>query len=212
MRITHLQKESDMEFNEKLQNLRKQKGLTQEQLAEALFVSRTAVSKWESGRGYPSIDSLKEISKFFGVTIDVLLSGGEALTIAQKDHEEKQSRFTDRVFALLDLSALLLLFLPFFGQKTDGLVLSVPLLALGGLSPLLKAAYLLAVIILPVCGVAALALKDCRQACWLRARYPLSLLISSAGILLFIVSPQPYAAAFLFVLLLVKAGIYTKKR
>ena len=54
-----------MEFNEKLQELRKQKGLTQEELAEMLYVSRAAVSKWESGRGYPNIDSLKAISKFF---------------------------------------------------------------------------------------------------------------------------------------------------
>ena len=52
-----------MEFNEKLQELRKQKGLTQEAMAELLFVSRTAVSKWESGRGYPGIDSLKAIAK-----------------------------------------------------------------------------------------------------------------------------------------------------
>ena len=48
-----------MEFREKLQELRKQRGLTQEELAEKLFVSRTAISKWESGRGYPNIDSLK---------------------------------------------------------------------------------------------------------------------------------------------------------
>ena len=54
-----------MEFNEKLQELRKSRGLTQEELAEALFVSRTAISKWESGRGYPNLDSLKEISKYF---------------------------------------------------------------------------------------------------------------------------------------------------
>ena len=53
-----------MEFHEKLQELRKDRGLTQEELAEALFVSRTAISKWESGRGYPNIESLKEISKF----------------------------------------------------------------------------------------------------------------------------------------------------
>lgn len=54
-----------MEFGEKLQGLRKSKNLTQEELAEALYVSRTAISKWESGRGYPNIDSLKEISNFF---------------------------------------------------------------------------------------------------------------------------------------------------
>ena len=66
-----------MEFNEKLQNLRKQKGLTQEELAEALYVSRTAISKWESGRGYPSIDSLKLIAGYFSITIDELLTGSE---------------------------------------------------------------------------------------------------------------------------------------
>ena len=68
-----------MEFNEKLQDLRKNKGLTQEELAEALYVSRTAISKWESGRGYPNIDSLKEIAKYFSVTIDELLSSNEVL-------------------------------------------------------------------------------------------------------------------------------------
>ena len=56
-----------MEFHEKLQELKKSRGLTQEELADALFVSRTAISKWESGRGYPSIDSLKEISRYFSV-------------------------------------------------------------------------------------------------------------------------------------------------
>ena len=64
-----------MEFHEKLQELRKSRGLTQEELAEALFVSRTAISKWESGRGYPSIDSLKEISSYFSVSIDDCVGG-----------------------------------------------------------------------------------------------------------------------------------------
>ena len=71
-----------MEFCEKLQELRKSRGLTQEELAEALFVSRTAISKWESGRGYPSIDSLKEISGYFSVTIDDLLSAEKIIFIA----------------------------------------------------------------------------------------------------------------------------------
>ena len=67
-----------MEFNEKLQELRRSRGLTQEELAEKLYVSRTAVSKWESGRGYPNIDSLQAISGFFSVTVDELLSPTEA--------------------------------------------------------------------------------------------------------------------------------------
>ena len=90
-----------MEFNEKLQELRKQKGLTQEELAEMLFVSRTAVSKWESGRGMPNIDSLKAIAKFFSVTVDELLSCEEVLTIAEKDSKEKEQHFYDVLFGLL---------------------------------------------------------------------------------------------------------------
>ena len=76
-----------MEFHEKLHELRKNRGLTQEELAEALYVSRTAISKWESGRGYPSIDSLKEISNYFSVSIDDLLSGEKLLSIAEKENK-----------------------------------------------------------------------------------------------------------------------------
>ena len=71
-----------MEFSEKLLELRKAASLTQEELAEAIFVSRTAVSKWESGRGYPSIDSLKELSRFFHVSIDELLGPDEIVAAA----------------------------------------------------------------------------------------------------------------------------------
>ena len=106
-----------MEFNEKLQELRKQKGFTQEELAELLFVSRTAVSKWESGRGYPNIDSLKAISKLFSVTIDELLSGNELLSIAEEENKNKESSIRSLVFGLLDISVIMLLFLPFFAQK-----------------------------------------------------------------------------------------------
>ena len=77
-----------MEFHEKLQELRKQKGLTQEELAARLYVSRTAISKWESGRGYPNLDSLKAIAKFFSVTLDELLSTDEVLTIAEKEQQK----------------------------------------------------------------------------------------------------------------------------
>ena len=85
-----------MEFNEKLQELRKHRGLTQEELAEQLFVSRTAVSKWESGRGYPSIDSLRAIPKFFSVTVDELISTDEILVVAEADNK---SPFSSCAFA-----------------------------------------------------------------------------------------------------------------
>ena len=82
-----------MEFNEKLQELRKSRSMTQEELAEALFVSRTAISKWESGRGYPSIDSLKEISRFFSVTIDDLICSDEMISVAENEKREFADNF-----------------------------------------------------------------------------------------------------------------------
>ena len=66
---------------------RRKLNITQEELAEALYVSRTAISKWESGRGYPNIDSLKEISEYFSVTIDELLSVEKMLSIAEKENK-----------------------------------------------------------------------------------------------------------------------------
>ena len=75
-----------MEFSEKIQELRNKNKLTQEQFAEKLYVSRTAVSKWESGKGYPSIDSLEYISKTFNISIDELLSIEEIIDIAKKEN------------------------------------------------------------------------------------------------------------------------------
>ena len=92
-----------MEFHEKLQELRKSRGLTQEELAEELYVSRTAISKWESGRGYPSIDSLKEISNYFSVTIDELLSTDKLLSIAEKENRANLRGMCDLLFGLLDV-------------------------------------------------------------------------------------------------------------
>lgn len=66
-----------MQFNEKLQKLRKDKGISQEELAEMLGVSRQAISKWESGQTYPETDKLITISEIFGVTVDSLLKDSE---------------------------------------------------------------------------------------------------------------------------------------
>jgi transcriptional regulator with XRE-family HTH domain len=193
-----------MEFHEKLQQLRKQKNLTQEELAQVLYVSRTAVSKWESGRGYPSIDSLKALARFYGVTVDALLSSEELLTVAEEDHKRKDAHLRDTVIGLLDCSVLLLLFLPLFGQTTDGITQAVSLLHLTEAAPYLRAVYAAYGIAAVLCGIAILATQSCPMRLWQKIKYPLSYLLGAGGVLLLIVSPQPYAAAFLFVLLLIK--------
>ena len=192
-----------MEFHVKLQELRKQRGLTQEELAAQLFVSRAAVSKWESGRGYPNIDSLKAMATFFGVTVDALLSGDQLLSIAEAEVTEKQQHFRSAVFGLLDCSVVMFLFLPFFGQTVNGAVQAVPLLSLTEISPYLRSAYLIFVAASSVWGILSLILRN---------RLHLSLAISAAGVLLFIISLQPYGAAYLFVFLIIKAFLLLKKQ
>ena len=118
-----------MEFNEKLQELRKNRGLTQEELAEALYVSRTAVSKWESGRGYPSIDSLKQIASFFSVTIDDLLSGEKLLSIAEKENQSNVRNMCDLIFGIVDLFSFLLVVLPLYPKSIDEYIYAVNLFA-----------------------------------------------------------------------------------
>lgn len=116
-----------MEFYEKLQELRKSRGLTQEELAEALYVSRTAVSKWESGRGYPSIDSLKDISSYFSVSIDELLSGEKLLSIAERENKSNMQNLCDMLIGILDLLSVTLIVLPLYPNPIDGYIFSVNL-------------------------------------------------------------------------------------
>ena len=201
-----------MEFNEKLQELRKQKGLTQEELAEKLFVSRTAVSKWESGRGYPSIESLKAIAKFFSVTVDELLSANEALTIGKRDGDRRATHFRDLVYGLLDICIALLFFLPFFAERNDGGIQSVSLISLCGVQPYLKITYLVIVALTTVIGILTLALQNLRAAAWLKSKAPISIALGAISVLIFAISSQPYAAVFAFALLTVKTSMLIKRR
>lgn len=63
-----------MECREKLICLRKKRGLTQQELAEAVNVSRQAISKWELGAAQPSTENFRSLSMFYGVPVDVLLN------------------------------------------------------------------------------------------------------------------------------------------
>ena len=199
-----------MEFNEKLQELRKQRGLTQEELAEVLYVSRTAISKWESGRGYPNIDSLKEISKYFSVSLDELLSGDELLTIAEEEGKQKEKHLRDLVFGLLDLSVAMFLFLPFFGQRVDGRIQEVSLLSLSETEIYVKIPYLIIVFGMIIWGILMLTLQNFKAEFWVKNKDKISLGLSAVGTLFFMISLQPYAGMFTFVFLMIKALMLIK--
>lgn len=69
-----------MVFGEKLKEEREKRGWSQTELAEKIYVSRQSVSKWETGKNYPSIEVIIELSDLFEVTIDELLRSDEELT------------------------------------------------------------------------------------------------------------------------------------
>ena len=71
-----------MTFGEKLKEARQKAGFTQEQLAETMSVSRSAVAKWESDKGLPDINNLKAIAKLLDVSVDYLLDDGTTLDIS----------------------------------------------------------------------------------------------------------------------------------
>lgn len=200
-----------MEFNEKLQELRKKKGLTQEELADKLYVSRTAVSKWESGRGYPNIESLKAIASFFSVSVDALLSSDEILNVAEENQKETEKRFRDTVFGLLDICMALLVFLPLFASKSDGIIEEASLLSLVGVAVYLKAAYFASVSATAVMGVLTLALQNCTSDIWIKIKTKISLALGVISSFLFMISLQPYAAVFAFSLLAIKAIMLIKR-
>ncbi|MGN0628341.1 MAG: helix-turn-helix domain-containing protein [Oscillospiraceae bacterium] len=201
-----------MELSEKLQELRKEKGLTQEALAEALYVSRTAVSKWESGRGVPNIESLKAISKYFSVSIDELLSGEEILTIADEDNRQRETHIRDVVFGLLDCSLISFVFLPFFGQRDDGIIREVSLLSLSSIEQYIKIPYMIIVSVIIFTGVLILALQNCESVFWLKHKYQISIGLSAVATIGFMITLQPYAAFFTFVFLAIKSLMLIKWR
>lgn len=200
-----------MEFNQKLQSLRKEKGITQEELAKSLYVSRTAVSKWESGRGYPSLDSLKEIAKYFCISVDELLSSNELLCVAEKEGKNRQSKLKDLTFGLLDLSVLVFFFLPLFAQRMESEVIGVCLLQLSSVASYLKVVYLVVLIITILFGVILLFLQNCQEKHWGKAKYFISISLSAVAVVVFILSLQPYSAMLSFVFLAVKVCTCFKK-
>lgn len=199
-----------MEFHEKLQQLRRQHSMTQEQLAQQLFVSRTAVSKWESGRGYPNLESLKSISGLFSVSIDELLSNDELIDLAETENRSGIERMICLVFGVLDLITAGLLFLPLVGVQDGDVIRAVTLLEQGSVTGFLRGVYVAALILVSVFGALELWLYVTEHDRGLRLCKPCSVVLYAGAILLFALSRQPYLTAFLFLLFMVKVALLIK--
>ena len=80
-----------MTIEERIQDLRKKKGLSQEQFADILGVSRQAVSKWEMGQSLPEVEKLIAMSQLFEVTVDYILKGGDASPVTNEKEKRREA-------------------------------------------------------------------------------------------------------------------------
>jgi len=201
-----------LEFSEKLQKLRAEKNMTQEELAQQLYVSRTAISKWESGRGYPSIESLKAMAQFFHVTIDELISGDEMAFLAEQKIREGRERSAALICGALDCLLILLLVAPSFGQQSGDVIIAVGLLGLTQVPRWIKAVYLCIVLTTALNGLAGVAMSNFEKPVWNQRSTYTGLALSVMGTAFFMVSRQPYAGAYYLGTLVVKGVLLLRQQ
>ena len=194
-----------MEFSEKLQELRKCKGLTQEELAQAVYVSRTAVSKWESGRGMPNIESLKDISMFFNVSIDELLSAEKLLFVAEKENKSNIRNICDLLFGTADIFSLMLIILPIYPNAVEDFVYSVNLPRYTLVSPINSIICWLIFSVLIILGILRVMLTSRQSVKLTKLLTWLSLLIGVFAVIFLAITRVPYAVIVSFLLLILKS-------
>lgn len=200
-----------MKFNEKLQELRKNRGMTQEELAEVLYVSRTTISKWELGRGYPSIDSLKDISKFFSVSIDDLLSGENLLTLAEKENKSNIRNMCDLLFGIVDLCSFILIILPLYPNTIDGFVYSVNLLNYTQTTGLNKTICWVVFSLLVIIGLAKVIFIKTKAEKCSKILMEISISISALIVIFLAITREVYAVVVVFLLLIIKGVIFLRR-
>lgn len=199
-----------MKFEEKLQELRRSKGITQEELAKYLFVSRTAISKWESGKGYPSIDTLKQVADFYDVSLDNLLSNDELILLAKDDTNSKKMQFLNLLFGLLDLLLIIYFFVPLFGYINNNVVYEVSLINLEDSYLYILIPYYILIITSIVGGLYNICTQNSTNQKVNKIKLIFSLSLSIVGTLLFMLTLQPYAGALTLAILVIK-GIFIIK-
>ena len=198
-----------MELSEKIQKLRKEHNLTQEQLAEQLFVSRTAVSKWETGRGMPSMESLQMIAKLFNITLDDLLRAEEVITIAENENKENISLFASLIDGIFNTTAIVGLLLPLYKVELNNVFYSVPLHQFQGWLAVL---YWIFPVAMAICGIIQIMINKSEREKIKRSVNAAGLILNACAIFIRIFGGQPYPATMFFTLLLIKGAVLVLKR
>ncbi len=201
-----------MEFHEKLQELRKERDITQEELAEALYVSRTAVSKWESGRGYPNIESLKELADFYSVTIDDLLSCEKIITIAERENRNNLRRLTGLFIGIVDVLAIMLVILPLYPNPVDGYIYSVNLIGYTETTSFNRIVYWVLFLGMSLIGIIRMIHAMMQTDIGAKLLTLLSFAIHIVTAFFLVMAREPYGAAFTLLLLVIKAIILWYRR
>ncbi len=199
-----------MEFHEKLKELRKNRGLTQEELSEALFVSRTAISKWESGRGYPGIDSLKEISKYFSVSIDELLSGEKLISIAENENRHNIQTLCELLFGITDLMYLMLIILPLYPNPVNGFVYAVNLLNYRETTSMIRIIHWILFLLPVLIGTVKILLTECKIEKGQNLVTGCSMTIGILSVFFLAMTREAYAITAAFLLLIIKGILFIK--
>ena len=198
-----------MDFGEKLKALRTERGLTQEQLAARLYVSRTAVSKWETGGGSPNLDSLQAVARLFDVSVDDLLSTDDLIVLA-RDERRSTARSSGMLsFGLLDVLAVVFAFIPLYGVD-DGSFVRMANLADYGASVDFRASFAVmaaAVVSLMFVGAVEIVLAAAGSRRAARIVALVGFAVQALAVVLFASTMQPYATTLMFVLLLAKVVV-----
>ena len=198
-----------MDFGEKLKALRTERGLTQEQLAARLYVSRTAVSKWETGGGSPNLDSLQAVARLFDVSVDDLLSTDDLIVLA-RDERRSTARSSGMLsFGLLDVLAVVFAFIPLYGVD-DGSFVRMANLADYGASVDFGASFAVmaaAVVSLMFVGAVEIVLAAAGSRRAARIVVLVGFAVQALAVVLFASTMQPYATTLMFVLLLAKVVV-----
>lgn len=198
-----------MDFGEKLKALRTERGLTQEQLAARLYVSRTAVSKWETGGGSPNLDSLQAVARLFDVSVDDLLSTDDLIVLA-RDERRSTARSSGMLsFGLLDVLAVVFAFIPLYGVDDGSFVRMANLADYGasvdfGASFAVMAAAVVSLMFMGAVEIVLAAVGSRRAA---RIVALVGFAVQALAVVLFASTMQPYATTLMFALLLAKVVV-----